>query len=201
MLEEQKIDQYGLTQDDEFYNSFNLTQVSDEGAVEVRPYTNVLMTWLKCRMNQLDTIDISKDGMSSLLNFETYVSGADSDLSIFAEDESVSLSNYIEVDESTGLITYYIYAGSSLDDDLLTKVVNAITKSNQSLWLGHFEIFNVKKLNYKLLRYKASVNLKKIKVGKVDVLEDFITISQVNCSIGLSLMSKSDNEVKEWICD
>lgn len=61
-----ELDQYGLPPNDEFYG-INQIQVSDQGAVEVRPYTYALMNWLKCRMNQPDTIDIHPTGMTSLL--------------------------------------------------------------------------------------------------------------------------------------
>lgn len=199
MSEKLELDQYGLTPDDELYD-FSLIQVSDDGtSVTVRPYTNALMGWWKRRMNQPDTIDIAKDGMSSTLNFKSSFSGGDSDISVFEEDDEISLDNYIEVDEETGLMSFFIYVAKPVPKELTHEVSNAILNTNPHLRFGHLEICSTGSDDREVLRFRSSIFLKKIKVGKVDSVEEFVTNSQLSCTIGLGLMATIEESIKEWV--
>ena len=191
-------DQYGLSPDDEFHG-LNQIQVSDEGVVEVYPYTYALMTWLKCRMNQPDTIDIHPSGKTALLTYESTFEGLGQDQSLLTQDVEFDVDNVIEVHEDAGLVSYFIYIKQPIPDDFASNVAVQTLNVNPDLQLGHFEVYTTKSTGQHFLRFRSSMILKEVKVGKVDSLQNMIETTIGNFGQGLHMLLQSDSTFQNWL--
>lgn len=190
-------DQYGLSPDDEFYG-LNQIQVSDQGSVKVHPYTYALMTWFKSRMNQPDTIDIHPSGKSALLTYESTITGLGQDESSSTQYDEFDVDNVIEVQEDAGLVSYFIYIKQPIPDDYVSNVAIQIMNINPDLQFGHFEVYTTNSTGEHFLRFRSSMILKEVKVGKVDSLQHMLETSTDYCSQGLLVLFLDEN-LKRWI--
>lgn len=185
-------DQYGLSSDDEFYE-LNQIQVSDQGSVEVHPCTYALMIWWKSRMNQPDTIDIHPSGKSALLTYESTVTDLDEDESALTQYIEFDVDNVIEVHEDAGLVSYYIYIKQPIPDDYASDVAVQILNVNPDLQFGHFEVYTTESTCEHFLRFRSSMFLKKVKVGKVDSLQHMIEITAGYFNQGIHILCLNEN--------
>ena len=192
------LDKFGLTPEDEFYDS-SLTQISDEGAIEVKPFTNALMTWWKCRMEQDDTINISEDGNHSMLKCEVTLNGGDPETHSFTSDDEIDVESIIEVSEETGLVNLFIYIPKPISSELVVQISNTLMKINTELEYGHFEIYNPKDSKENFLRFRENTILKGISVGKVNAVENLYNFSYAYYSIGLNGLCSNHNNFKYWL--
>jgi hypothetical protein len=193
-----KLDRYGLTPEDEFYDS-NLIQVSDDGAVDVKPFTNSLMTWWKCRMNQQDSIDISEDGNNSILKTEITLNGGDPDICIFTSEDEIDVDSIIEVSEDIGLVNHFIYIQKPIPQELSVQFASDIMNINTELVYGHFEIYTTKESKEQYLRFRENIILKGISVGKVNTIENLYNFSYAYYTVGLNLLCDSNKEFSNWL--
>jgi hypothetical protein len=198
MTKNTNIDKYGLQPEDEFYQ-LTFTQVSDEGALEVRPFTYALMTWWKCRIDQSDSIDIAPDSMSSLLTYESVITGGDSEQSSFNADDEFDTDNVIEVQEDIGLISYFIYVSKRLTTKYAREVALDIGQLNTRLQYGHFEVFNSTATNEYFLRFRSSLILQDVLVGKVNAIDKMVENAQLNCIYGINALCESQSGFKDFL--
>lgn len=189
---------YGLPPEDEFYD-LDFIQVSDEGSIEVRPYTYTLMTWWKVRMDQSDSIDINPNGMSSMLNFESSVTGGNSNISVLSEEDEFTVDNIIEVDEENGQISFYIYMQQPIPEEYAPEVAMKTLNVNPLLQYGHFEIYHSDEDKNHYLRYRSSVILNGVLVGKVNTLQNMIEHSQYTFSLGINAMCNEDEKFTKFV--
>jgi hypothetical protein len=195
------VDSYNLEKDDEFYQILeNFSQVSDEGSVRVKPCTYALMTWWKVRMGNRDSIDITNESNNSSLQFHTSVNGSDEHELSLTADESVTISNIVEVDEKDKIVQYFGYIEKAIPSKLVKEVEKVIKDYNYTLAYGYSEITNVgegdKTANY--LRFKASTILEGIKVGKIDAVSNLVSNAQSNFYLTVFELANSPS-LKSWL--
>lgn len=201
MTKSKKVDSFGLESDDEFYRVLeNFTQVSDEGVVLVKPYTYALMMWWKVGLGNDDIINIENESNNSSLQFPTSVSGtSEAELSL-ASDESVAISNIVEVDEKDGMVKYFGYIQEAIPPKLVKEVEKLIKDYNNALAYGYSEITAVgegdQTANY--LRFKASTILEGIKVGKIDAVSNLVSNAQRNFYLTIFELANSPS-LKNWL--
>ena len=194
-------DNNGLESDDEFYE-LNFTQVSDDGAIDVKPCTYALMTWWKVRMGNDDSIDIASDSNSASLRFETDITGADDDNAAFTSVDSITTDNIIEVDEVQKLLKLFSYVPKPVPKKMIKAITSAIDEFNESSNYGHAQLFSIENegVGESYVRFKASTFLEGIKVGKTNTVEVFVNNAQLQCAI-LYMVICNDSVVKNWIVD
>lgn len=201
MPKPKKVDSYGLESDDEFYQVLeNFTQVSDEGVVLVKPCTYALMTWWKVRLGNDDSINIENESNNSSLQFPTSVNGSSQDELSLAADESVAISNIVEVDEKDEIVKYFGYIQEAIPPKLVKEVEKLIKDYNNALVYGYLEITTVgegdKTANY--LRFKASTILEGIKVGKIEAVSHLVSNAQGNFYLTIFELANSPI-LKNWL--
>lgn len=192
-------DNNGLESDDEFYE-LNFTQVSDDGAVDVKPCTYALMTWWKVRMGNDDSIDIASDSNSASLRFETDIIGPNDDTAAFTAFDSITTDIIIEVDEVQKLLKFFSYVPKPVPKKMIKAITSAIDDFNENSNYGHAQLFSIKNegISESYVRFKASTFLEGIKVGKTNSVEVFVNSAQLQCTI-LYMVICSDSVVKNWI--
>ncbi len=195
-----ELDNYGLEPDDEFYERMPIIQTSDEGTRDIKTCTNALMILWKVRMGNEDTIDISEDCNHSMLNFESTYSGGESEENNLTEDDEFDLDHIIEVDEESMILTFYSYVAKPIPDELISNIGLETLNINSKLKFGNFELHSTNSNGVEsiYLRYRTSACLKGVKVGKVEVIENLISNTQLNLAIAFESWSK-DADFKNWL--
>lgn len=158
--------------------------------------TYTLMKWWTSLGNE-DIIDISDDSLKSSLLYQRYLTTLDDD--VISEIPN-GVVNLFEVNEEawpqTPVITYYCYPEwlEELTDDEIADLQNLLLYINPSLIMGTFEFLENKKNETWRCRYRASLSLENIKVGKVEAFISFFEICIAQLSTGLSHLIRSSKE-------
>lgn len=156
---------------------------------EVKVGTYSLMGWWKGILGNEDTIDISEDSENATLAYTLTLNDLDDDV---AEVVSREAPVFIEVTEqyypNHPLIVFYCYpAGlSGLSDDETENMATYIGEVNLGdMIFGNFEM-NVDEDGSGTVRYKSSLCLKGISVGKSEAIASFVAISDAQLQKGIS---------------
>lgn len=199
------VDKNGLEYDDEFYG-IHFIQVSNYGEREVKPITYALMCWWEVLLGNQDIIDVSQDSNKSMLHFESIFDGTNSFDSNLNENEAIDIDHVIEVDENEMSVSMFCYIPKPIPIELLEEVEFSILDINPELKFGSVEIstivdegadVNDDKIEY-YLRFRATIYLKGIKVGKVIAIENMVEHAEAN--LGEFLESLCYSEIlKKWI--
>ena len=199
-LEESQIDQYGLESGDEFYK-LSFIQSSPEGALDVKPATYALMIWWKVRMGNKDTIDISSDSNSSMLQFDSIYKGGNFKGRGLGKKDKVEIDHIIEVNELNMLVSLYSYIPKAIPADIAMELAVSLMNINPKLQYGSVEVYTTDPddgESQHFLRYKAVTCLKGVKVGKVNVVENMIALAQTNHGWILDTICET-SEYKKWL--
>jgi len=194
------IDQYGLESDDEFYQ-LSFIQSSPDGALDVKPATYALMTWWKVRMGNKDTIDISSDSNDSMLRFDSTYSGGEFKGGGLGKKDKVEIDHIIEVNELSMLVSLCSYIAKSIPDDMVNELAVSLMNLNPKLQYGSVETFTTDTddgQSQHFLRYKASICLKGVKVGKVNAIENMMELAQANYGWILDAICQTP-KYKKWL--
>jgi hypothetical protein len=194
-------DRYGQAPDDEFFE-LSFLQSSDDGVKEVKPLTYALMCLWKVRMGNEDTISISEHSDGALLNFDSTYNGSDSGDTNLTPDDEIELDNVIEVDEKQGRVSLFCYIPRQIPEELTSLLALACLNINPNLQYGHIEVYTTtsdgESLHY--IRYRASVALGGVKVGKTDAIENMLNTGLSMFGVALDAACK-DNDIRKWILE
>jgi hypothetical protein len=191
-----------LPKEDEFYGinfiQSETTKNEETGVIEtktreVKVGTYSLMGWWKGILGNEDTIDISEDSESATLTYTVTLSELDEDV---AEVVSREAPIFIEVTEQyypdCPLIVFYCYPGglSGLSDEETENMTTYIGEVNlNDMIFGNFEM-NIDEDGSGTVRYKSSLCLKGISVGKSDAIASFVAMSDSQLQKGLGELAR-----------
>ena len=194
------VDRYGLEQNDEFYG-LNFSQESDEGIREIKPLTYALICLWKAKMGNEDSIDITQDSSLSMLHFNSTFSGGDSDEMVLSADDFIDIDHIVEVDEDEMMVSMYSYIPKPIPEKLIIPIDISLLNINPEIKYGSIEVsvtVNDENEQEHYLRYRVSVYLKDIKVGKIHAIENMINYGQVFFDLALDSMCV-EKEFKKWV--
>lgn len=159
--------------------------------------TDSLRTWWTDIKSQEDSIQVSDDLNSSLLSYESSVSEIDG----IANHETVNVTTVIEVNETAGLISAYLYVENALSEELAAQVGVQTLNVNPRLSLGHFELYTPKQSNEHFLRFRSAMQVQSVESDLVAVLDDLVQTSNAQFVRGLGIFLLRDElaELRENI--
>ena len=192
-------DRYGLEQNDEFYG-LDFSQESDEGTREIKPLTYALICLWKAKLGNEDSIDITEDSSLAMLHFNSTFSGGDSDEMVLGSDDFIDIDHIVEVDEDEMMVSMYSYIPKPIPEKLIIPIDISLLNINPEIKYGSIEVsvtVNDENEQEHYLRYRVSVYLKDIKVGKIHAIENMINYGQVFFDLALDSMCV-EKEFKKW---
>lgn len=170
-----------LPENDEFHN-IHFLQVSDAGAIEVKAATYALMCWWKDVLGNEDTININPETSNSFLNWSSFIEVDSNNFDTELGSLRFAIENIIEVDEEGMSITYFMYigGGEGIPYNLLEDFMSNVATGNTVVPFGHGELLTVEAETgpQTLFRFRDTVDLSGIRIGKVDVVRKFVENAQ-----------------------
>jgi hypothetical protein len=160
-----------------------------EKNMQFKKITCALRTWWTEIKSQPDTIQVSPDATHSLLTYESIVTEIDG----FTDQDSLDVSNVIEVYEESGLIAHYIYLQDAMTQELATHIATHTINVNPKLSFGHFEIYTTENTNEHFLRYRSSIYVQSVESDLVPVINDLIDMSSAQFILGIEKFTPWSN--------
>ena len=163
---------------------------------EVKVATYSLMDWWKRILGNEDTIEISEGSEHAMLTYTMTMNDLDDDI---ADEISTDAQVFIEVYEqyypNTPVLTFYCYpqALAGLSAEMTEALVTHVSAVNlEDMIFGNFEL-NVDENGGGQVRYKSSLCLKGISVGKANAIASFVAISDTQLQMGLCKLIRRMN--------
>lgn len=161
--------------------------------MKYKKITTALRTWWTEIKSQSNTIQVSPDATHSLLTYESVVTEID----VFTDQDSLDVSNVIEVYEESGLIANYIYLQTAMTQEVATRIATHTMNVNPQLSFGHFEIYTTENTSEHFLRYRSSIYVQSVESDLVPVINDLIDMSSSQFVLGIDKFVPWSNLVFE----
>ena len=156
---------------------------------EVKTGTYTLMSWWKACGNE-DTIDIYDESNRATLQYSFHMLGLDDDVSGAIPNGCTAYVDVYEnyYDNCPVLVNcVYPEALEGLDESDLKEILPLIDRVNTNLLMGNFEVLRGEDGGGSI-RYRASLALEGILVGKVEAFQNFQAVAKAQLQHGMGML-------------
>ena len=116
------------------------------------------------------------------------------------DESGYDIDHIVEVDEDEMMVSMYSYIPKPIPEKLIIPIDISLLNINPEIKYGSIEVsvtVNDENEQEHYLRYRVSVYLKDIKVGKIHAIENMINYGQVFFDLALDSMCV-EKEFKKW---